>query len=85
MVARNKIWTPGSEVEELAEEFRQETRDMLEKIALENNVPVESLKFTVDNQGIINVQNMTEAEMKEAEHNRLKNKFIRRTMKAKGN
>ena len=50
-------------MEEFAEDFRNETKMMLKKIAFENNCDVDELKFTVDNQGVVNVQRMTPEEM----------------------
>lgn len=81
---KRRIWTPGSDIDDIAEAFKEETVFMLKKIALENGCSVEELKFTVDNFGIVNVQGMTEEEIKEAEYNRQRKKFIKHTMRAKG-
>ncbi len=81
---RGKIWTPGSDVADIAEAFREETQFMLKKIALENNCSVEELKFNVSSNGMINVQRMTEDEMKEAEANRQRELFRKQLRKLKG-
>ncbi|HDZ14031.1 hypothetical protein LCGC14_0756730 [marine sediment metagenome] len=81
---RSKIWTPGSDTEDIAEAFRAETKFMLEKIALEYGCSVEELKFCTNNLGMINVQRMTEEEMKEAEKNRRLEKFRKEIRKQKG-
>jgi hypothetical protein len=70
-----KIWTPASEVGSLGEDFREETVAMLKKVALENNVDVETLKFSVNCNGIVNIQSMTEEEMNEMELRRRKQKL----------
>ncbi len=62
-IVKPKVYTGKSQMEEFAEDFRNETKMMLKKIALENNCDVDELKFTVDNQGVVNVQRMTPEEM----------------------
>ncbi len=61
-IVKPKVYTGKSQMEEFAEDFRNETKMMLKKIALENNCDVDELKFTVDNQGVVNVQRMTPEE-----------------------
>ena len=52
--------------------------------AHEHNVSVESLKFTVSNDGTINIQQMTEEEMTEMEANRILGIKIDKVRKLKG-
>ena len=84
MVRPAKIWTPASDVESIGEEFRAETETMLKKAALENNVDVETLKFTVSGDGIVNIQSMTEDEMNEAEEKRKRDKFRKKLRLSRG-
>ncbi len=84
MVRPNEIWTPASDIESIGEEFRKETETMLKKAALENNVDVETLKFNVNNNGIVNIQSMTEDEMKEAEEKRKRDKFRKQLRISRG-
>ena len=84
MVAQNKIWTPASETENLAEAFKKETEFMLKKAALENNCDVEELKFSVNNVGMVNIQRMTEREMKDAELERQQEKQRKKLLRLRG-
>lgn len=79
MVAKTKIWTPASEVGSLGEEFRKETETMLKKVALENNIDVETLKFNVSSNGVVNIQSMTIEEMNEMEERRQRGR-LRKTI-----
>ena len=62
-IVKPKVYTGMSQMEEFAEDFRNETKMMLKAIAFENNCDVAELKFTVDNTGVVNVQRMTPDEM----------------------
>ena len=84
MVRPAKIWTPASDVTSIGEEFRKETGTMLKKVALENNVDVETLKFTVSSNGVVNIQSMTEDEMKEAEEKRKRANFRKKLRISRG-
>lgn len=75
-IVKPKVYTGMSQMEEFAEDFRKETRMMLEKVAFENNIPVEQLKFTVDSTGVVNIQSMTEEEMIEMDAQRIVEKKI---------
>ncbi len=77
MVAQNEIWTPTSDMESIAEDFRKETEEMLKKVALENNCDVDELKFSVNSVGIVNIQRMTPFEMVEREQKRREQKRIK--------
>ncbi len=85
MVKATDIWTPSSNVENLADEFRQETEMMLKKVAHDNNCNVEELKFNVNSNGMVNIRRMTGEEMvemsaQEAEDNRIRE--IKKSRKA---
>ncbi|KKL63464.1 hypothetical protein LCGC14_2174810, partial [marine sediment metagenome] len=71
----NEIWTPTSDMESLAEDFRKETEAMLKKVALENGCDVDELKFSVNGLGVVNIQRMTPFEMVEREEDRRKQKL----------
>lgn len=78
-----KIWTSESEAN-LGEDFRQETKCMMEKVALEHNCNVEELKFTVDNTGVVNIQRMTPQEILNRESKRIVDKMIKQIRKSRG-
>ena len=83
MIARNEIWTPASEIS-LGEEFRQETMEMLKKVASDNKCNVEELKFSVNNLGVVNIQRMTSDEMLEMESKRIVEKEVKKIKKERG-
>ncbi len=83
-IVEPKIYTGLSQMEEFAEDFRNETKDMLKKIALENKIPVEELKFTVDSQSVVNVQQMTFEEMNGMEKQRTIEKKVSIIRERKG-
>lgn len=76
-----KIFT--GEPEDLAEEFRKETKDMLKKVALENGCNVEELKFNVDNFGVVNIQRMEPDEAKAMEIQRKQDKWRKQILERK--
>ena len=61
MVAKNEIWTPSAEVQELAEEFRKETKAKLKEAAIKLKCAPEELKYRIvdDDNGIIEIQRST--------------------------
>ena len=83
-LVKPKIYTGRSQMEEFAEDFRYETMAMLKKVAFENNIPVEQLRFTVDNMGVVNIQSMTEEEMIEMDSQRIVENKIKTIRKMKG-
>jgi len=66
---RRKIFTGKTDAEQLADDFKKETVDMLKKVAKENNCNVEDLTFTVNNIGVVNVRNLTPEEIIERDKN----------------
>jgi len=86
VIAKTKsdIWTPYSEIENLGEAFRAETKAMLEKVALKHGCNVEELKFTVNNIGIVNIQRMTADEIIDRESQRQIDKQIKKIKESRG-
>ena len=83
-IVKHKIYTGMSQAEEFAEDFREELRGMLEQVAKDNRCNVEDLKFTVNNLGVVNIQNMTMEERYEMEQNRVLKKQVNIIRKRKG-
>lgn len=77
------LWKPESETD-LGEEFRQEIRYMMEKVAFEHNCNIEELKFSVNNMGIVNIQRMTPEEMLERESARIIKKQVKAIRESRG-
>ncbi len=66
---RRKIFTGKIDAEQLADDFKNETVDMLKNVAREHNCNVEDLKFTVNNIGVVNIRNLKPEELFERDNN----------------
>ena len=83
-IIKSKIYTGLSQAEEFAEDFRKELKGMLEQVAKDHKCNVEDLKFTVNNMGVVNIQNITPDERDKMEQKRLNKKMINTIRKTKG-
>ncbi len=81
-ILKPKIYT--GQVEDLGEELRAEIKGMLKQVAFEHNCSVEELKYRVSNDGMVNIQKMTEQEMIDMEAKRQLDKKIKMIRKMKG-
>ena len=84
IVKAPKIFTGKTQSEELADDFKAETKMMLEKAALENGCDVEDLKFSVNNAGIVNIRSITPEERDNMESERVKKNRINKLLDLKG-
>lgn len=81
MVARTKVYTGESPVEEIQQAFKEEMAEIMKDAALKLGCSVDELKYRFDNLGRVEVVRMTPEEMSEFELKRFcenKRKTIRR-------
>lgn len=79
---RKRIFKTPSE--QLCEDFKQETVDMMKQVALKNHCDVEDLKFTVNNMGVVNIRSKTAEDIKEEEKKRILRENLAKYRKMKG-
>jgi hypothetical protein len=79
-----KIYTGQTPEEEIGQEFREEVAEMLKQVAHDNKCDVNELKFTVNNDGVVNIQRMTPQEMIDEEAKRVRQRKVNLIKKARG-
>jgi len=79
---RKRIFTTAKE--QLCEDFKQETMEMMKQVALEHNCDVEDLKFTVNNLGVVNIRRKTADDILEEAKKRIMQENLAKYHKLKG-